>query len=237
MSWLTAHQRLIGRCAWVAAWVGLVVGQLHALSRFATTEGVEDLALPATAAWAVPAAEALSPLLGWGDADLVYVTHGKIWFPLFLAFTLCAFVIYKQRRPGLWETWIWRAALTGYVLVCAGVFLDYWTQWTGNYNMLFQLGWIVTVPGLLLTMVGSTVLGITLLVRGSAPRLPALLLALAIPLALVDLASHLPGQCGAPGDVRLRDPRASAGFVICGCGPPGRRGTSALVDSNRVVTL
>jgi hypothetical protein len=105
MSWLTEHQRLIGRCAWLAAWVGLVVGQLHALSRFATAEGAEDLALPATAAWAVPAAKALSPLLGWGDADLVYVTYGKIWFPLFLAFTLCAFLIYKQRRPGRWETW------------------------------------------------------------------------------------------------------------------------------------
>jgi hypothetical protein len=52
MSWLTEHQRLIGRCACVAAWVGLVVGQLHALARFATVEGVEDLALPATAAWA-----------------------------------------------------------------------------------------------------------------------------------------------------------------------------------------
>jgi hypothetical protein len=50
MSWLTVNQRLIGGCAWVAAWVGLVVGQLHALSRFATAEGVEDLALPATAA-------------------------------------------------------------------------------------------------------------------------------------------------------------------------------------------
>jgi hypothetical protein len=28
-----AHQRLIGRCSWVAAWVGLVVGQVHVLSR------------------------------------------------------------------------------------------------------------------------------------------------------------------------------------------------------------
>jgi hypothetical protein len=82
---------------------GTCVGHLHALSRFATTEGVEDLALPTMAAWAVPAANALSPLLGWGDADLVYVTYGKIWFPVFLAFTLCALVIYQQRRPGLWE--------------------------------------------------------------------------------------------------------------------------------------
>jgi hypothetical protein len=114
MSWLTEHQRLVGRCAWVAAWVGLVVGQLHALSRFATTEGVEDLALPATAAWAVPAAEALS------------------------------------------------------------------------------------VPGLLLTMVGSTILGITLLVRGSAPRLPALLLALAIPLAWLILQATSLGNAVLP---------------------------------------
>jgi hypothetical protein len=61
---------------------------------------------------------ALSPLLGWGDADLVYVTYGKIWFPVFVAFTLCAFVMYQQRRPGLWETWVWRVTLTGYVLAC-----------------------------------------------------------------------------------------------------------------------
>jgi hypothetical protein len=26
MSWLTENQRLVGRCAWVAAWLGLVVG-------------------------------------------------------------------------------------------------------------------------------------------------------------------------------------------------------------------
>ena len=229
MSWLMENQRLIGRCAWVAAWVGLAAGQLHALSRHATAAGAEDLALPATAAWAVPAAKALSPLLGWGDPDLVYVTYGKIWFPLFLAFTLCAFVIYKLRRPGLWETWVWRVTLTGYVLACAGVFLDYWTQWTGNYNVLFEVGWMVSVPALLLTMVGSTVLGVTLLVRASVPRLPALLLAGCDSAGLGDLAGHLPGQCGAPGDVRLRDPRASAGFGIYGGGDSlGRRGLSAL---------
>ena len=59
------------------------------LSRFATADGAEDRELPAAAAWAVPATKALSPLLGWGDADLTYLTYGKIWFPLFLAFTLC----------------------------------------------------------------------------------------------------------------------------------------------------
>jgi hypothetical protein len=72
------------------------------------------------------------------------------------------------------------------------------TQWTGNYNVLFQVGWIVTVPGLLLTMVGSTVLGITLLVRGSAPRLPALLLALSIPLAWLILQATSLGNAVLP---------------------------------------
>ena len=120
-------------------------------------------------------------------------------------------MIYQRRRPGLWETWVWRVTLTGYVLVCAGVFSEYWTQWTGNYNVLFEIGWIVIVPALLLTMVGSTVLGITLLVRGSAPRLPALLLALVIPLAWLILLANFSGQCGTPG---VRDPRASARFGI-----------------------
>jgi hypothetical protein len=198
MSWLVENQRLIGRCAWVSAWVGLVAGQLHALSRFATADGAEDLEIPATAAWAVPAAKALSPLLDWGDADLVYVTYGKIWFPLFLAFTLCAFVIYRRRRPRGWETWVWRVTLTGYVLACVGVFLDYWTQWTGNYTVMFEVGWIVSMPALLLTMVGSTVLGITLLVRGSPPRLPALLLALVIPLAWLILQVTSLGNAALP---------------------------------------
>jgi hypothetical protein len=54
------------------------------------------------------------------------------------------------------------------------------------------------VPGLLLTMLGSTVLGITLLVRGSAPRLPALLLALAIPLAWLILQATSLGNAVLP---------------------------------------
>ena len=81
-------QRRIGCFAWVMAWVGLVLGQLHALARFATEDGKEDLEMPLTAAWAKPAADLLQPLLGWADPDIVYITYGKIWFPVFLAFTL-----------------------------------------------------------------------------------------------------------------------------------------------------
>ena len=70
-----------------------------------------------------------------------------------------------------------------------GVFLDYWTQWTGNYNgdniegALFTLAWLVTLPSLLMFLLSSTVLGVTLLVKRFRPTLPAILLALVIPLA------------------------------------------------------
>ena len=187
---LTGRDRQIGRFAWLMAWVGLVVGQLHALARFETADGKEDLELPLTAAWAEPATDALRPLLDWADPDIVYVTYGKIWFPVFVAFTLCAFVVYRRRQAQGFEKIAWRFALTGYTIACVGVFLDYWTQWTGNYEgdgieaTLFTVAFAVTVPGLLLTLLGSTVLGITLLAKRFRPVAPALLLALMIPLVI-----------------------------------------------------
>jgi hypothetical protein len=182
-------QRRIGRFAWVMAWVGLLVGQLHALARFATEDGKADLELPLTSAWAEPAADALAPLLGWAGPDIVYVSYGKVWFPAFLAFTLCAYVVYRRRQPVRFEMWVWRLAIAAYTLSTVAVFLDYWTQWTGSYNgdgieaMLFALAWFVTVPGFLLLLLGSTVLGITLLAKRFRPATPAILLTLLIPLA------------------------------------------------------
>jgi hypothetical protein len=43
-------------------------------------------------------------------------------------------VVYRRRQPIRFEKWVWRFAITAYVLSCVAVFLDYWTQWTGNYN-------------------------------------------------------------------------------------------------------
>lgn len=194
----TSTQRAVGRFAWVMAWVGLVVGQVHALARHATVDGKEDLELAWTAFWAEPAARALRPLLDWGDPDLVYVTYGKIWFPVFAAFTLAAYVVYRRRRPAGFETWVWRLALTGYALASLATFVDYWTQWTGDYNALFDVGWLVTLPGFFLTMLGSTALGVTLLAKGFRPRLPAALLALVVPLAFVILSVTSMGSAALP---------------------------------------
>jgi hypothetical protein len=183
------NDRSIGRIAWMMAWTGLVVGQLHALARFRTPDGREDLELPLTGAWAEPATEALLPLLDWARPEIVYITYGKIWFPVFLAFTLCAVVVRRRRQPAGFEKWVWRVLLTGFVLGCVGVFGDYWTQWTGDYNgdgieaALFGAAFVVTFPALLLMALGSTVLGVVLLVRRFRPAGPAVLLAAFIPFA------------------------------------------------------
>lgn len=179
------NRRQIGRLAWTMAWLGLVLGQLHALSRFATADGRADLEYPLTAAWAVPAAELLRPLLDWAHPNLVYLHYGKIWFPIFAGFTLCAWLVYRERRPVGFETWAWRAALAGYALATAGVFVSYWTQWVPTHTEpWFTIGWYLDLPGLLLTLVGSSTLGVTLLVRRVRPVLPAMLLALALPLSI-----------------------------------------------------
>jgi hypothetical protein len=175
-----------------------VVGQVHALARHATVDGKEDLDQAATAFWAEPAARALRPLLDWGDPDLVYVTYGKVWFPVFAAFTLAAYVVHRRRAPRGFEKWVWRVTLTGYAIATLATFVDYWTQWTGDYNVLFDVGWLVTIPGFLLTMLGSTALGITLLAKGFRPRLPAVLLALVVPLALVILSVTSMGSAALP---------------------------------------
>ena len=198
------NQRRVGRLAWVMAWVGLVVGQLHALSRFATPDGMEDLEVPSVDAWARPASELLSPLLTWASPEVVYVTYGKVWFPVFVALTLCAYVVCRRRQPVGVERWVWRVALTGYVIACVATFLDYWTQWTGSYNgdgieaMIFSFAWLVTLPGLLLTLLGSTALGIALLVKRFRPALPAVLLAATIPLAVAVLQVTSMGSAALP---------------------------------------
>lgn len=178
------RQHTVGRAAWAAAWVGLVVGQLHALSRFETADGKEDLELPLTAAWAKPAADAVRPLLDWASADTVYLTYGKIWMPLLVVMTLCAFVVHRRRTPYGLEKVAWRIALTGYVAACFGTFADYWTQWT-DYNVFFDIAFAITIPAMLLTVVGSTLLGIALLRRGFRPRIAAVLLTASFPLAIL----------------------------------------------------
>lgn len=178
-----AIQERVGRLAWATAWFGLVAGQLHALSRFATEDGKSDLDIAAVRVWAEPAADVLSPLLTWADPEAVYLTYGKLWLPVFVAFTLCAFVVRRRRQEhgvvrGA-EKWGWRVALTGYVLACVSVGAEYWTMWTSINDGLLDGIFLASLPVMLVTMLGSTFLGIVLIRRGLG--LPAWLLAIAFP--------------------------------------------------------
>ena len=231
---LERHEQTIGRWAWVMAWVGLVVGQLHALSRFATADGREDLEIATTAWWAEPAADALSPLLDWADPDIVYVTYGKIWFPVFVAFTLCAAAVMRRRRPQGVEKWVWRVTVFGYGVACLSVFLDYWTQWSGDYNgdgiegAIFEAAWLVTLPGFALTMLGSTALGLTLVLKRFRPVVPVLLLLLTIPLALGILMFTSMGSAALPVMLAfgLLGRRLARGEAVSASGPPRRASRS-----------
>jgi hypothetical protein len=178
------NDQRIGRLAWVMAWVGLVVGQFHAMARHNTVDGKEDLQMWTTRVWSDPAREFFRPLLDWSNPDAVYLTYGKIWFPVFAAFTACAYVLYRRRRPVGFEKFAWRFALVGYVWATVAVLVSYWTQWTHTTAVLDLAFLFLDIPGLLLTVIGSTVLGISLLRRGFRPRVTAWLLALTLPLTL-----------------------------------------------------
>src|SRR4051794_7950107 len=185
-------QRRIGRFAWAMAWFGLVAGQVHAMARHQTADGKEDLQMWTTRVWSDPGRKVFAPLLDWADPDVVYLSWGKIWLPVVVAFTLCAFVVRRRRGPIGFEKWAWRIALTGYVGACASTAAEYWTQWTGMNQGLLDAVFLATAPFLLITMVGSTLLGIALLRRRVRPSLPAWLLASTIPgLVVISMVTSL----------------------------------------------
>lgn len=68
--------------------------------------------------------------------------------------------------------------------------MEYWTPYLDFGFLAFS------APGLLLTLIGSTLLGIALSRRRAAPRFGAWLLALSIPLTLLltGLIGHLSGR-------------------------------------------
>jgi hypothetical protein len=165
--------RRISRTAWVMAAVGTVVGQVHALAR-AQAHPNDYVDAPLAAAWGVPATQALRPLLDWSDPWTVYVTYGKIWFPVCLAFTAAAYLVYRRRRPLGAERRLWQLALVAYALMTVSVFGDYFTPWM---NQMFILG----VAAMLVIGFGGIPLGIVLLRHGFRPRFTPILLMAFIP--------------------------------------------------------
>lgn len=191
-------QRRIGRFAWVMAWFGLVAGQFHAMARHQTADGKADLTAWGVRVWSDPGRKAFRPLLDWASPDVVYVTWGKIWLPVFVAFTLCAFVVHRRQHTVGFEKWAWRIMLAGFVGACVSVGLEYWTSWTSAHQGIIDGLFPFTVLAMLTSVLGSTMVGITLLHHRFRPRTPALLMALTIPGLIVVLQFTSMGSVALP---------------------------------------
>lgn len=173
------RDQVITRGTLWAAVASLVITPIHALARFQTEDGKSDLDVAAVRAWAEPAAARLRPLLDWAGPDTVYTTWGKLYLPLFLLGTACAFLVRRSRpAPFGAEKWGWRIALTGYVVLTVAVLGEYWTPYLEEFFA------IAGIPGLLISLIGSITLAIGLLRRGFRPRTTPVLLLLWLPLFL-----------------------------------------------------
>ena len=165
--------RWISRFAWAMAAFGTVVGQVHALARAQAHPGDFDEA-PLARAWGEPATRALKPLLDWSDPWTVYVSYGKLWLPVCLAFSAAAYLVYRRRTPRGAERRLWQIMLAAYAVMTLSVFGDYFTPWM---DRMFILG----VAAMLVIGSGGIALGITMLRNGFRPRATPLLLMIFFP--------------------------------------------------------
>lgn len=98
-----------------------------------------------------PGALRPAALLDWANPDAVYLTYGKIWFPVILAATVCVVVVRRRRSPAGFEKWAWRVALTGYWWAVLAVFGDYWLQWGAHPSEpLLTIAFVAGLPGVLI---------------------------------------------------------------------------------------
>ena len=171
----------------IAALVGIIASPFHALSYFATPDGEVGL-IP----WADGARDLLRPTLDWSDADTVYRTYGKVFVVVALGFVVGLYGL-RAVRGGYArgaEKWGARVATIGYPLLLLGALVEYW----GPEDWLDPAFMFLSGPGIVLSLVGSTVLGIGMIRRGIGPRLGRWLMALSFPLLILFTAlwGHLP---------------------------------------------
>lgn len=178
--------RFAGLYAVLATAVMFFTAPLLALSYFATSEGAEELENGTVSAWADPAGDRLSGLLTWASPDRVYSSYLQVFSLCFPAVLLCALAIRRRRLVAKRnERWGWRVVLTGYGLatvgiVLAGLVLVFSSPTSDALNIVFLS---LMVPGMLISAIGSTWLGISLLRSKDrfTPRATAWLLTVAFP--------------------------------------------------------
>jgi hypothetical protein len=179
---VTLYSVVAGICA-------VLFSPLLAMAYFATAEGAEELEIGTISAWAEPGRDLAGSLLTFASPDGVYKTYTLIFALLFPAVILAHSVVRSQRpttqtKP---ERWGWRLTRVGYIMFGTGLVIVAVALFvTASDSPIVDGAFMgLMFPGLLLSLIGSGVLGVALLRAGYRPRLAAWLLALAFPLWIV----------------------------------------------------
>lgn len=181
--------RLAGLYAVAAALASFVLTPLLALSYFATDDGASELETDTVSAWAEPARDLAGGLLTFASANTVYFVFLKSLMLIAPSLLVCGLAVRSRRRPPISsaERWGWRIALFGYGLLALGVVVAL------PVDLALSIAFFgLIVPGLVLSTIGSTVLGTALLRSTYRPRVTPVLLVLSVPFWLVgsDLLGH-----------------------------------------------
>ncbi len=131
--------------------------------------------------WEPELSTLFSPLFGFASPEGVYATYGKLYLLVFLGFLLGLRALRAQRRSRVGRSgkWGFGLSLLGAILNLLGNIADYWMGEDILGEGLHTLGFLAgTMLGLLLLVVGSTMLCIALLRAGTVSRFGAWLLAL-----------------------------------------------------------
>jgi hypothetical protein len=185
--------RWAGAMAMLGGIVGILYFPFHATAYFATADGAQALDNPWISAWSGAFKNIVGPLLTFAPADVVYTTYGKVALLVVLGFLagLVALHGHQAGVAGRTERWGFRIALAGNLLMAVGALGEYYTS-ALSFSFLF-----LSLPGILLYMVGISLFGIGTLRAGTTPRLGAWLLILGglpgIPLLTYLVVGHFSG--------------------------------------------
>jgi hypothetical protein len=155
--------RLVGLYAFIAGIAAIVVSPLLAMSYFGIDDGAGELDSATVSAWADPGRDLAGGLLTFASANRVYATYIQAFSILMPALFLCA--------------WAVRARVTVSLLLIAA---------SPNGNVVNAPFIALIIPGILVSTIGSTLLGIALIRSRYTPRLTPWLLAFAFPLWICD---------------------------------------------------
>ena len=182
--------RLTGAYAALSALAVLIISPLLSLAYFATPDGAYELESSTVTMWATPATNLAGGLLTFGSHERVYGTYLQAFALIFPSILLCAWVA-RSRRPEFTsrpERWSWRAAIAGYAIMSAGLAIAFcleaasWVVGTDPHNGPLNVVFLgLLIPGILLSTLGSSVLGVTLIRSRYSPRATAWILTLSFP--------------------------------------------------------